>query len=97
MDDGSNTDDEYLSWKESTVENTDTPQTVNSSQEEQSYEANEDTETGGGEQLKQNGPTVQRESSTPEATGKIAFSVSEQVPQQDVMAIQEANPKVPFH
>ena len=49
MDDGSNTDDEYLSWKESTVENTDTPQTVNSSQEEQSYEANEDTETGGGE------------------------------------------------
>ena len=93
MDDGSNTDDEYLSWMESTVENTDTPQTVNLSQEEQSYEANEDTETGGSEQLKQNEPTVQRESSTPEATGKIAFSVSEQVPQQDVMAIQEANPE----
>ena len=66
---------------------------MNISQEEQSYEANEDTETGGGEQLKQNEPTVQRESSTPEATGKIAFSVSEQVPQQDVMAIQEANPE----
>ena len=49
MDDGSNTDDEYLSWKESTVENTDTPQTVNISQEEQSYEANEDTEAGGAE------------------------------------------------
>ena len=66
---------------ERTVENTDTPQTVDVSKEAQSYEANEDAGAGSGEQLKQNEPTIQKESRTPEPTGEISFSVSEQMPQ----------------
>lgn len=75
------TDDTYLNQMERTVENTDTPQTVDVSKEAQSYEANEDAGAGSGEQLKQNEPTIQKESRTPEPTGEIAFSVSEQMPQ----------------
>lgn len=83
-----NADDEYLDQMERAVENTDTPQTVEVSQEAQSYEADEETETGGGDQLKQNEPVAQKESRTPETTGEISFSVSEQVP-QDVTAAQD--------
>ena len=75
------TDDTYLNQMERTVENTDTPQTVDVSKEAQSYEANEDAGAGSGEQLKQNEPTIQKESRTPEPTGEISFSVSEQMPQ----------------
>lgn len=73
------TDDTYLNQMERTVENTDTPQTVDVSKEAQSYEANEDAGAGNGEQLKQNEPTIQKESRTPEPTGEISFSVSEQM------------------
>ena len=75
------TDDTYLNQMERTVENTDTPQTVDVSKEAQSYEANEDAGAGSGEQLKQNEPTIQKESRTPEPTGEISFSVSEQMSQ----------------
>lgn len=76
-----NADDEYLNQMESVVENTDTPQTMDVSKEAQSYEANEDAGAGSGEQLKQNEPATQKESRTPETTGEISFSVSEQMPQ----------------
>ncbi len=83
-----NADDEYLNQMERTVESTDTPQTVDVSQEAQSYEANEDTGTGNGEPLKQNQLVSERENHTPETTGDISFSVNEQMP-QDVTTVQD--------
>ncbi len=88
--DTSNTDDAYLNQMERTVENTDTPQIVNVSKEAQSNEANEDTETDSGEQLKQTQSAIQKDSRVPETTEEITFSVSEQVP-QDATSVQDAD------
>ena len=88
--DAPDADDEYLNQMERVVENTDTLQTTDVSKEAQSYEANEDTGAGSGEQLKQNEPTIQKESRTPETTGEISFSISEQVP-QDVTTVQDVD------
>ena len=88
--DTSNTDDAYLNQMERTVENTDTPQIVNVSKEAQSNEANEDTETDSGEQLKQTQSAIQKDSRVPETTEEITFLVSEQVP-QDATSVQDAD------